>query len=609
MYKVIVAGSRGFSDYRMLSVKLDSLLKNQTEIEIVSGGARGADKLGERYAKERGFACRIFPADWKNLGNKAGFVRNEEMARYGNACVVFWDGTSRGTANMIRLSQKYGLSLRVVRFGPLATTERVHILNMHGPIEGSYFKIDRTTPLGNPYPVSMGRQECIAKYRRWIYVQLKRYPSGEPALYFEELRKHLIEAGSIRLACWCKPLPCHGDVIRDLLLQNVTYKTPFAFKTIHLDEEITPFPYEYNLFSEQRPRKDAIRFYAWFEGSTRARSFYSDSKILHGNSFIEEEDFTIDHENPELALFDHSAFGESYEAMALHYSGMSQLERLTFESCQLSEDKTVVMAPHDNKQKTPKHFFPPYIQSRLKKQECTFQTACDLIHTWETIEATAPMVETFITWVKKRGIEAGLKYFGSLAVTLANEATPPWDAMERPMDNLFEDMAPEFGTPRYVEDENDPEIYDVLDYDHSEEFIPNEFSYHKIGVYEEPDFMEEAPGWIKGFLDTINKTSDYNEILKIGKSAYDKKLGAYAPTFWDAYNRRKESLTPKIEPAALETIQIIKNTDTSQIRILGKTLYNEQKQSNLNPVSWSAIWEAFKEIKKNPQAAHLANPF
>jgi len=92
---------------------MDKILQNQTSIEIVSGGAKGADQLGEQYAKENNYNLRIFPADWDKYGKKAGYIRNEEMAKYADACVCFWDGKSKGTKMMIELAKKYKLKTRL----------------------------------------------------------------------------------------------------------------------------------------------------------------------------------------------------------------------------------------------------------------------------------------------------------------------------------------------------------------------------------------------------------------------------------------------------------------------------------------------------------------
>lgn len=115
-FKVIVAGGRDFDDYELMKKKLDNILQNKTNIQIVSGTARGADRLGERYAEERGYSIKRFPADWKNHGLSAGPIRNERMAKYSDACACFWNGISSGTASMIRLSKKYKLKHLTVRY-------------------------------------------------------------------------------------------------------------------------------------------------------------------------------------------------------------------------------------------------------------------------------------------------------------------------------------------------------------------------------------------------------------------------------------------------------------------------------------------------------------
>jgi|BioPla2DNA2_1021312.scaffolds.fasta_scaffold39782_4 hypothetical protein len=116
MFKIIVAGSRTFNDYTYLKKSLDKLLVNKTSITIISGTARGADQLGERYAQENGYNLLKFPADWDKYGKSAGYKRNEEMAKVADACVVFWDGQSRGSKHMIDIAQKYNLKIRILRY-------------------------------------------------------------------------------------------------------------------------------------------------------------------------------------------------------------------------------------------------------------------------------------------------------------------------------------------------------------------------------------------------------------------------------------------------------------------------------------------------------------
>lgn len=100
----------------MLKQKLDYLLSNQSDIIIISGTAKGADTLGERYAEEKSYEVWRYPADWNTYGKKAGYIRNEKMAQVADALVAFWDGKSRGTKHMIDLAYKYGLEVRIVDY-------------------------------------------------------------------------------------------------------------------------------------------------------------------------------------------------------------------------------------------------------------------------------------------------------------------------------------------------------------------------------------------------------------------------------------------------------------------------------------------------------------
>lgn len=113
MFKVIIAGSRNYTNYEELAARCDFLLSKTTDsIEIVSGTARGADKLGERYAAERGLSCARFPADWNKHGKSAGFKRNIQMAEYADALIAFPVGESRGTRHMIRTARQYDLPVK-----------------------------------------------------------------------------------------------------------------------------------------------------------------------------------------------------------------------------------------------------------------------------------------------------------------------------------------------------------------------------------------------------------------------------------------------------------------------------------------------------------------
>lgn len=127
-YRIIVAGGRDFDDYGLLHETLSEYLNhfldldNSDTLEIVSGRAKGADRLGEIFAADCGYNVACFEADWRSYGKFAGLMRNVEMAKYASEegyvgiLIAFWDGESRGTKNMIDAAEIYGLDIKIVNY-------------------------------------------------------------------------------------------------------------------------------------------------------------------------------------------------------------------------------------------------------------------------------------------------------------------------------------------------------------------------------------------------------------------------------------------------------------------------------------------------------------
>ena len=112
----IIAGGRDFTDYAIAEAALDRIFSRRKPDSIICGMQRGADMLGDRYAKERGIPVQEFPADWDRYGKAAGPIRNREMAAIATHLVAFWDGKSRGTKDMIAIAKARGLEIRVVPY-------------------------------------------------------------------------------------------------------------------------------------------------------------------------------------------------------------------------------------------------------------------------------------------------------------------------------------------------------------------------------------------------------------------------------------------------------------------------------------------------------------
>lgn len=130
--RIIIAGSRDFDDYDLAFETLLDFWNHLDkypfirlfgdQVKIISGRARGADRIGEYLGEKFGLEVIGFPADWDGLGKRAGYVRNAEMAKYAmtdgsyGVLIAFWDGKSKGTKHMIDLAEKNGLEVHIVRF-------------------------------------------------------------------------------------------------------------------------------------------------------------------------------------------------------------------------------------------------------------------------------------------------------------------------------------------------------------------------------------------------------------------------------------------------------------------------------------------------------------
>lgn len=113
--RIAIVGSREFNDYEQLKSEID---KRYAEGDwLVSGGARGADSMAQRYAKERGIPILVIYPRWRIDGvfrPGAGFERNKMIVENSDVVLAFYQKgrfQEGGTANTASWSKKLGVPL------------------------------------------------------------------------------------------------------------------------------------------------------------------------------------------------------------------------------------------------------------------------------------------------------------------------------------------------------------------------------------------------------------------------------------------------------------------------------------------------------------------
>lgn len=112
--RLAVVGSRGFQDYDRLCQGIAKL--GESVERIVSGGARGADSLAARFARENNIELVEFLPEYDKYGRSAPIIRNKLIVDNADCVIAFWDSESRGTKNSIDYARRQGKKVVVELF-------------------------------------------------------------------------------------------------------------------------------------------------------------------------------------------------------------------------------------------------------------------------------------------------------------------------------------------------------------------------------------------------------------------------------------------------------------------------------------------------------------
>lgn len=112
---IAVVGSRNILDKNLIFNHIDELVSNiDSEIKIISGGAKGVDSIASDWAKQNNVEIIEIKPNWK-LGRGAGIIRNKDIVKQADIVLAIWDGVSKGTLSSINFAKSLNKKLIVIK--------------------------------------------------------------------------------------------------------------------------------------------------------------------------------------------------------------------------------------------------------------------------------------------------------------------------------------------------------------------------------------------------------------------------------------------------------------------------------------------------------------
>lgn len=112
--RVLITGSRDWFDYPAIKDCLSALAATESPVEVIHGGARGADYYAGVAARTLGLVVSVYPADWSVEPRRAGILRNLQMLdTRPDLVIAFQRNGSRGTQHTVDEAKRRGIPVEV----------------------------------------------------------------------------------------------------------------------------------------------------------------------------------------------------------------------------------------------------------------------------------------------------------------------------------------------------------------------------------------------------------------------------------------------------------------------------------------------------------------
>lgn len=206
MRRFLIAGSRAFNNYYIMFRYLQMYLPKG--VVICNGGSNGADQMARVYAECNGHVYEPYVVDWQRCGKNADHIRNIEMVKLVDHAILFWDGKSPGTTDVIECLKKRNINPVIIDItdDDIVKPHPGKVVNVTRDRCEVYIGRGKGSIFGNPFPMSETRD------RDFVIAMFTDYLMKTPSLLS---KLHTLKDKV--LGCFCAPKLCHGDMIVWLL--------------------------------------------------------------------------------------------------------------------------------------------------------------------------------------------------------------------------------------------------------------------------------------------------------------------------------------------------------------------------------------------------------
>lgn len=274
---IAIVGGRDFQDKALLEATMEPFIEHTTG--FVSGGAKGADTLGENWAIAHGLPRTVHIPNWYPNGRQAdmdraaGHKRNRLIVNDADIVIAFWDGNSTGTKGSIDLAKSMGKELHVVYYKPTPIPVLTPVVNEHH----QYF---RTT--GDGKRILQCHSKGAKEYSPFFCLVEAFGDTRSIEDHYQSMKVFEGPEGQIAKAKYWKD----AKTMQHLGIERLRFELPNGLDLGNYNDKVSDLPIQYYIalwykFLRRNPRLvENAREYDGFEDIFEGNFPFSQAKVI-----------------------------------------------------------------------------------------------------------------------------------------------------------------------------------------------------------------------------------------------------------------------------------------------------------------------------------------